>query len=102
MKWRIKLKTNDDLRQQFVDQTIPQIKILGLEVPDPDLKWNESRGSYDFGAINWEEFWNVVAGNGPCNKERLAARKAAHDNGAWVREAAMAYAEKKETLKEAV
>ncbi|HOY97120.1 MAG TPA: 1,2-phenylacetyl-CoA epoxidase subunit A [Catalimonadaceae bacterium] len=102
MKWRIKLKTNDDLRQQFVDQTVPQVKILGLTVPDPDLKWNESRGSYDFGAINWEEFWNVVAGNGPCNKERLAARKAAHDNGAWVREAAMAYAEKKETLKEAV
>lgn len=102
MKWRIKLKTNDDLRQQFVDQTVPQVKILGLTVPDPDLKWNESRGSYDFGSINWEEFWNVVAGNGPCNKERLAARKAAHDNGAWVREAAMAYAEKKETLKEAV
>jgi ring-1,2-phenylacetyl-CoA epoxidase subunit PaaA len=102
MKWRIKLKTNDELRQQFVDQTIPQIKILGLEVPDKDLKWNESRGSYDFGAINWEEFWNVVAGNGPCNKERLEARKSAFENGAWVRDAAMAYAEKKEALKEAV
>jgi ring-1,2-phenylacetyl-CoA epoxidase subunit PaaA len=102
MKWRIKLKTNDELRQQFVDQTIPQIKILGLDVPDKDLKWNESRGSYDFGAINWEEFWNVVAGNGPCNKERLEARKSAFENGAWVRDAAMAYAEKKEALKEAV
>ena len=102
MKWRIKLKTNDELRQQFVDQTIPQIKILGLEVPDPDVKWNESRGSYDFGAINWEEFWNVVAGNGPCNKERLNARKSAFENGNWVRDAAMAYAEKKEALKEAV
>jgi len=102
MKWRIKLKTNDELRQQFVDQTIPQIKILGLEVPDPEVKWNESRGSYDFGAINWEEFWNVVAGNGPCNKERLEARKSAFENGAWVRDAAMAYAEKKEALKEAV
>jgi ring-1,2-phenylacetyl-CoA epoxidase subunit PaaA len=101
-KWKIKLKTNDELRQQFVDQTVPQAAILGLTIPDPDLKWNESRGHYDFGHINWEEFWNVVAGNGPCNKERLEARKNAFEEGAWVREAAMAYAEKQEILEEAI
>lgn len=95
MKWKIKRKTNDELRQQFVDITVPQADILGIEVPDPDLKWNEERGHYDFGEINWEEFWQVVKGNGPCNKQRLAARNKAWDEGAWVREAAMAYAEKK-------
>jgi len=102
IKWKIKLKTNDELRQQFVDQTVPQAEILGLTIPDHDLKWNEARGHYDFGTINWEEFRNVVAGNGPCNKERLVARNKATNDGAWVRDAAMAYAEKKELMKEAV
>ncbi|NNK89834.1 MAG: 1,2-phenylacetyl-CoA epoxidase subunit A, partial [Saprospiraceae bacterium] len=95
MKWKIKRKTNDELRQQFVDQTVPQAEFLGLTVPDPDLKWNDDRGHYDFGEIDWSEFWNVVKGHGPCNKERLDARRAAHEEGAWVREAAMVYAEKK-------
>ncbi len=94
MKWKIKLKTNDELRQQFVDITVAQAKVLGLTIPDPDLKWNEARGHYDFGEINWEEFWQVVKGHGPCNKERLAARNKAWDEGAWVREAALAHAEK--------
>lgn len=94
MKWKIKRKTNDELRQQFIDITVPQAEFLELSVPDPDLKWNEERGHYDFGEINWEEFWQVVKGNGPCNKERLDARRAAYEGGAWVREAAMAYAEK--------
>jgi ring-1,2-phenylacetyl-CoA epoxidase subunit PaaA len=83
------------LRQRFVDATVDQANILGVTLPDPDLKWNEARGHYDFGEINWDEFWNVVKGNGPCNKQRLAARVKAHENGAWVREAAMAYANKK-------
>ncbi len=95
MKWKIKRKSNDELRQQFVDTTVPQAEILGIKIPDPNLKWNEQRGHYDFGEINWEEFWNVVKGNGPCNKQRLDARKAAHENGAWVREAAFSYAQKK-------
>lgn len=94
MQWKIKRKSNDELRQQFVDQTVPQAEYLGLTIPDPDLKWNEERGHYDFGEIDWEEFWQVVKGNGPCNKERMQARVAAHENGAWVREAAMAYANK--------
>lgn len=96
MKWKIKRKTNDELRQQFIDITVPQAEFLGLTVPDPDLKWNEERGHYDFGEIDWDEFWQVVKGNGPCNKERLDARRSAYENGAWVREAAMAYAEKQE------
>jgi ring-1,2-phenylacetyl-CoA epoxidase subunit PaaA len=95
VKWKIKRKTNDELRQQFIDITIPQAEYLGLTVPDPDLKWNEERGHYDFGAIDWDEFWQVVKGNGPCNKERLAARNKAWDEGAWVRDAALAHAEKK-------
>lgn len=95
MKWRIKRFTNDELRQKFVDVTVEQANILGLTVPDPDLKWNEETGHYDFGAINWDEFWNVVKGNGPCNKERLKARVDAWDNGAWVRDAAVAHAEKR-------
>lgn len=94
MKWKIKRKTNDELRQQFVDQTVPQAEILGLKVPDDQLKWNEERGHYDFGDIDWEEFWNVVKGNGICNKKRLKARNDAWDEGAWVRDAAVAYAEK--------
>jgi ring-1,2-phenylacetyl-CoA epoxidase subunit PaaA len=95
MKWKIKRFSNDELRQRFVDMVADQIKPLGLTHPDPDMKWNEARGHYDFGAINWDEFWNVVNGNGPCNKERLDARNKAWNEGAWVREAAVAHAEKK-------
>ena len=94
IKWKIKRKTNDELRQQFVDMIAEQIKLLGMTLPDKDLKWNEERKHYDFGEINWEEFWNVVKGNGPCNKQRLAARNKAHDEGAWVRAAALAFAQK--------
>lgn len=94
MRWRIKRFTNDELRQKFVDATVPQAELIGLTVPDPDLKWNEERGHYDFGAINWDEFWNVVNGNGPCNRQRMKARVDAHENGRWVREAAAAYARK--------
>jgi ring-1,2-phenylacetyl-CoA epoxidase subunit PaaA len=93
MKWKIKRKTNDELRQQFVDITVPQADILGLTIPDPNLKWNEERQQYDFGTINWDEFWQVVKGHGPCNKQRLAAKNKAWDDGAWVREAAISYAE---------
>ncbi len=96
MRWRIKRFTNDELRQRFVDMTVPQAEFLGLTVPDPDLKWNEETQHYDFGEINWDEFWNVVKGNGPCNRQRLRDRVKAHEDGAWVREAAMAYAEKRQ------
>ena len=95
MKWKIKRFTNDELRQKFVDVTVEQANILGITVPDPDLKWNAERGHYDFGQINWDEFWEVVKGDGPCNRERLEARKKAWDEGAWVRDAATAYADKK-------
>ncbi|MDB5198285.1 MAG: phenylacetate-CoA oxygenase, PaaG subunit [Chitinophagaceae bacterium] len=95
MKWKIKRFTNDELRQKFVDICTEQAKVLGLAIPDKDLKWNEEKMHYDFGEINWEEFNNVVKGNGPCNKERMAARIKAHEDGAWVREAALAYSEKK-------
>ena len=95
MKWKIKRKTNDELRQQFVDATVPQADFLGLKVPDPDLKWNEEKGHYDFGPIDWDEFWRVVKGHGPCNEQRMRARNKAHEEGRWVREAAMAYAEKR-------
>ena len=101
MKWKLKRKTNDELRQQFIDQTIPQAELIGLTVPDPDLKWNEERGHYDFGEINWDEFWQVVHGNGRCNKERIGARVKAWDEGKWVRDAALAYANKKEKRKAA-
>ena len=94
MRWGIKRISNDDLRQKFVDATVPQAKILGVSLPDPDLKWNEQRGHHDFGPIDWNEFWNTVNGNGPCNKERLATRVKAHEDGAWVREAALAHARK--------
>jgi ring-1,2-phenylacetyl-CoA epoxidase subunit PaaA len=103
MKWKIKRKTNDELRQQFIDMAAEQVKVLGMTLPDEKLKWNEARKHYDFGEINWEEFWAVVKGNGPCNKQRLAARNKAHNDGAWVREAAMAYGNKKaKTTKEAL
>ena len=95
MKWKIKRFTNDELRQKFIDVCVEQVKLLGMTLPDPDLAWNEARQHYDFGVIDWEEFRNVINGNGPCNKERLAARVKAHEDGAWVREAAMAHAAKR-------
>ena len=100
MKWKLKRKSNDELRQQFIDQTVPQADILGLTMPDPDLKWNEERKSYDFGDIDWDEFWQVVKGHGPMNKKRIQARVDAWDDGEWVRDAAMAYASKKDEQKE--
>lgn len=101
IKWKIKRFTNDELRQSFVDATVPQAEILGLTIPDPNLKWNEERGHYDFSEINWDEFWQVVKGNGPCNKERLAARIKAKEDGLWVREAANAFAKKRALKKTA-
>jgi ring-1,2-phenylacetyl-CoA epoxidase subunit PaaA len=95
MKWKIKRVSNDDLRQQFVDVTVPQAEMIGLTIPDKDLKWNEARGHYDYGTINWDEFNQVIQGNGPCNFERVEARKKAKENGMWVREAALAFAEKR-------
>ncbi len=94
MKWKIKNETNDQLRQKFIDKTIQQAEIIGLTIPDKDLKWNDETNHYDFGAIDWDEFWNVVKGNGPCNDERIEHHVKAHEDGAWVREAAIAYAEK--------
>ncbi|MFI5133366.1 MAG: 1,2-phenylacetyl-CoA epoxidase subunit PaaA [Chitinophagales bacterium] len=101
MKWKIKRKTNDELRQNFVDMIAEQIKVLGMKLPDDKLKWNEKTKHYDFGEINWEEFWNVVKGNGPCNKERIEARRNAWENGEWVREAAATYAEKRKAKSKA-
>lgn len=94
MRWGIKRISNDDIRQKFVDATVPQAEVLGVRLPDPDLKWNETRGHYDYGQIDWDEFWQTVNGHGPCNRERLATRVSAHENGQWVRDAALAYAEK--------
>jgi len=96
MRWGIKRHSNDELRQRFVDMTVPQAEKLGVTLPDPELRWNEARGQYDFGPVDWDEFKAVVSGNGPCNTQRLAKRKAAHDEGAWVREAALAHAAKRE------
>lgn len=101
MKWKIKRFTNDELRQKFVDATVPQGEFIGLTFPDPDLKWNEEKGGYDFGAIDWDEFWRVVKGHGPMNRERIASRRKAWDDGAWVREAALAHAEKRKARREA-
>jgi ring-1,2-phenylacetyl-CoA epoxidase subunit PaaA len=95
MQWKIKRYSNDELRQKFVDVCVEQVKTLNMQLPDPDIHWNEETGHYDFGEINWEEFYEVLKGNGPCNFERLEARKKAHAEGAWVREAATAYANKK-------
>ena len=95
MRWRIKRDTNDELRQRFVDISVPQADYLGLTVPDPDLKWNEAKGGYDFGEVDWEEFYAVVRGEGPVAKERMTARRAAWDDGAWVREAAAAHEAKR-------
>ena len=95
MNWKIKRKTNDELRQNFVDMIAEQVKLLGMTLPDDKLKWNEKTKQHDWGEINWDEFWNVVKGNGPCNKERLDARRKAWEDGEWVREAAAAYAKKR-------
>jgi len=94
MAWRVKRHTNDELRQRFVDMTVPQAEALGVTLPDPALRWNAERGRYDFGQPDWEDFRAVVAGHGPCNAERIAHRRAAHDGGAWVREAASVHAER--------
>ena len=101
VQWKIKRHTNDELRQQFVDVTVPQAELIGLTVPDKDLKFNEATGHYEFGEIDWTEFWEVVKGNGPCNKERVDARRKAKENGMWVREAANAFAAKRAARKSA-
>lgn len=100
MTWKIKRKSNDELRQQFVDMIVEQAKILNVTLPDPELKWNAQKNHYNFGEIDWVEFWNVVKGNGPCNKQRLEARRKAWDDGAWVRDAAAAHAEKRKARQE--
>lgn len=101
MAWKIKRFTNDELRQRFVDITTPQAEFLGLSIPDDQLKYNEETGHYDFGPINWDEFWQVVNGEGPCNRQRIKARQKAHQEGQWVRDAAIAYAEKRQQRKAA-
>ncbi|WP_232358096.1 1,2-phenylacetyl-CoA epoxidase subunit PaaA [Paraneptunicella aestuarii] len=95
MKWKIKRESNDDLRQKFIDQTVPQIEYLGLEHPDKDIKWNEERGHYDHGDINWDEFYSVINGNGYCNRQRIQHHVKAHEDGAWVREAMQTHKAKK-------
>ncbi|MEX0645793.1 MAG: 1,2-phenylacetyl-CoA epoxidase subunit PaaA, partial [Parvularculaceae bacterium] len=99
MAWKIKQNSNDELRQKFVDQTVPQAEFLSLRVPDPDLKWNEEKGGYDFGEIDWTEFFEVLKGNGPCNKERMAARQKAWSDGAWFRDGLMAHSKKRDARK---
>jgi ring-1,2-phenylacetyl-CoA epoxidase subunit PaaA len=99
MQWKIKRFSNDDLRQKFIDATVPQAEHLGLTIPDPDLKWNEQTGHYEHGEIDFEELFQVIKGNGPCNKERLNARINAHENGAWVRAAADQYQVNQSKLK---
>lgn len=94
MRWGIKRISNDDLRHKFIDATVPQAELLGLTIPDPDLAWNEENQSYDIGEIDWDEFWEVVKGNGPCNEDRMATKVRAYNEGEWVREAASAYAVK--------
>jgi len=98
LKWKIKRESNDELRQKFIDKTVEQGEHIGLSFPDPDLKWNESSGHYEYGKINWDEFWNVVKGYGPGNKKGLAHHKDAHEDGAWVRQGAIAYAKKKRSI----
>lgn len=95
MKWKIKRQSNDELRQKFVDQTVKQADFIGMTIPDPDLSWNEERGHYDFGKIDWEEFQQVISGNGPCNRQRMQNHKQAHAEGGWVRQAVVAYELKK-------
>ena len=101
MTWKIKMNTNDELRQKFVDETVPQAEFLGLKVPDENLKWNEATSHYEFSEPDWNEFFDVISGNGPCNEERLEARKSAWEEGAWVRDAMMAHAEKKAARRQA-
>jgi ring-1,2-phenylacetyl-CoA epoxidase subunit PaaA len=101
MRWGIKRISNDDLRQKFIDATAQQAQVLGVTLPDPLLKWNAERGHHDYGPIDWDEFWRVVGGHGPCNKERLAARVKAWDDGAWVRDAALAHAARQQTKEKA-
>lgn len=101
MKWRIKRKSNDQLRQEFIDKTVVHAEFLDLSIPDKDLKWDESRQSYDYGEINWDEFYRVIQGDGPCNRQRLIARNKAHNEGQWVREAATAFAAKQAAKKPA-
>jgi len=100
MSWKIKRHTNDELRQKFIDMTVPQAEYLGLNIPDSKLKWNEEKGHYDFGEIDWTEFNEVIKGNGPCNKQRLQTKNKSHQEGEWVREAAMAYAKKRSGIKD--
>jgi ring-1,2-phenylacetyl-CoA epoxidase subunit PaaA len=100
-RWGIKRISNDDLRQKFIDATAQQAQVLGVTLPDPLLQWNEARGHFDFGPIDWDEFWRVVGGQGACNQERLSARVKAWDDGAWVREAALAHARKQHTKEQA-
>ena len=99
MAWKIKMNTNDELRQKFVDQTVPQAEYLGLTVPDPELRWNDEKGGYDFSQPDWDEFYEVLKGNGPCNRERIEARRKAWDDGAWVREGMLAHGEKRAARK---
>ena len=94
MAWKIKRFSNDQLRQKFIDMAVVQAQALGLDIPDPDLKFNEKTGHWETGPIDWDEFWSVVKGKGPCNRQRMAHRRKAHDDGAWVREAAMTFASK--------
>ena len=100
-QWKIKLFSNDELRQRMVDQTVPQAEFLGLTIPDPDLRWNETSGQYEFGAIDWTEFYRVLKGNGPCNRDRLQTRRKAWDDGAWFRDGVNAYAEKQQAKSKA-
>lgn len=95
MRWGIKTKSNDELRQKFVNEIAEEFNAIGLTIPDPDLRYDEETGNWNFGPIDWDEFWQVVRGNGPCNKERMAARRKAHHDGAWVREAVEAYSKRK-------
>jgi len=97
MKWKVKRETNDDLRQKFIDQTAPQIEFLGLQHPDKDLKWNDEKGQFDSGEINWDEFWRVINGDGHCNRQRVQHHINAHKEGAWVREAMASYQQKKKS-----
>ncbi|HMU77858.1 MAG: 1,2-phenylacetyl-CoA epoxidase subunit A [Bacteroidetes bacterium] len=101
MRWKVKLYSNDDLRQRFIDRTVPQAEAIGIKIPDDKLKWNEKTRHYEWGEINWDEFYAVIGGNGPCNRLRMKQRNDAHKNGQWVREAAIAFAEKRKKNKAA-
>lgn len=101
MRWKVKLYSNDDLRQRFIDRTVPQAEAIGIKIPDEKLKWNEKTRHYEWGEINWDEFYAVIGGNGPCNRLRMKQRTDAHKNGQWVREAAVAFAEKRKKSKAA-